>query len=121
MNTNIINTHLKNLEKAFPSVDSATLFYSDGITIASTMDDISKIDEWAALAASAHSLANKTTELLNAREIQCSVIKTERKVVVFVSLGDDLVLMVLGQKNLNTAVLVPELKRMMLAMSNLLD
>lgn len=121
MNKSLINTHLTNLEKSFPSVKSSALFYADGVALASTMEDEEEIDEWGAVACAMHTISKKSSELGMGREVQSTVVKTDREVYVFSSLGDELILVVVGLRNLNTSLLVPELKRMAQAILNQLD
>lgn len=118
MNKSLIHTHLTNLEKVFPSIKSSALFYADGVALASTMEDEEKLDEWASVACAMHTISKKSSELALGREVQCSVVKTDREVFVFSSLADELILLVIGAKNINTSVLVPELKRMAQAILN---
>ncbi|MBR1375255.1 MAG: roadblock/LC7 domain-containing protein [Cardiobacteriaceae bacterium] len=121
MDNSIIVTHLNNLQRQFAEIQNISLYYADGVLIASTFPDSSPIDEIGAVSSAFNAISRRAGKLFNVGNIGYTQLFTDNGVILIIDINNEAIAVIQADAKLNANALRPELRRAALAILNQLD
>ncbi|SUO93494.1 roadblock/LC7 domain-containing protein [Suttonella ornithocola] len=112
----ILQNLLEDLNQSLNEIQAVMLFTIDGIVIASTLEDEKIIDETGAVTAAMQQLGIRSTTLLKRGELAQIQIHANNGYIILNGINNELVLVLLAQKQINMGLILHEIKRTQIAL-----